>query len=86
MKGSAKQFVLGKDNFPEWFKEQATKGRVRLNYDDDGVLENVVVYGATKNYTAKPDDVIVMLKTGITVIPHETAVKYGPKVTDKEEK
>lgn len=82
---NAKQFIVGKEDYPAWFREQASKGRVRLNYDDDNVLKDITVYGPTKNYIAKPGDVIIMLKSGLAVIDKKSAVKYGTQPQKKEE-
>ena len=63
-----KSFVVGSKSYPDWFKEQASKGRVRVNYDDEGELINITIYGATKNYTAIPGDEIIFTKNGPSVV------------------
>lgn len=81
---SARQFIVGKEDYPAWFREQASKGRVKLNHDDDGVLQSITVYAPTKSYTAKPGDVILMLKSGMTVLDKASAIKYGTQPQKKE--
>lgn len=71
-----KQFTLGKDKFPTWFEDECSKGKARVVYDDEGDLVNVTVYSATKNYVAVEGDTIMLLKSGLAVIPKEQAVKY----------
>ena len=69
MSKSVRSFVVGKDNYPEWFQEQASKGRARVNYDeDDHTLIDITIYGATKNYLAKPGDTIAFTRNGMTVV------------------
>lgn len=69
MAKSVKSFIVGSGTYPEWFKEQASKGRARINYDEeDGSLIDIMIYGATKNYTAKPGDTILYTRSGLSVI------------------
>lgn len=74
MAKSPKSFVVGNGSYPEWFKEQASKGRARVNYDEeDNTLIDITIYGATKNYIAKPGDTILFTKSGMTVVNNTTA-------------
>lgn len=74
MAKSPKSFVVGNGSYPEWFKEQASKGRARVNYDkEDSTLIDITIYGATKNYVAKPGDTILFTKNGMTVVNNTTA-------------
>lgn len=66
-----KSFVVGSKSYPDWFKEQASKGRARVNYGDEGELVNITIYGATKNYTAIPGDEIIFTKSGMSVVNKE---------------
>lgn len=69
MTKNPKSFTVGNGNYPEWFKEQASKGRARVNYDEEeGTLLDITIYGATKNYIAKPGDMILLTKSGMTVV------------------
>lgn len=73
MAKSPKSFVVGNGSYPEWFKEQASKGRARVNYDEeDSTLIDITIYGATKNYIAKPGDTILFTKNGMTVVNNAT--------------
>lgn len=68
MEKGFKRFVLGSGSFPDWFEAQVEQGRARVEYDEeDGVLLDVVIYGATKNYIAKPGDMILLTKSGMVV-------------------
>lgn len=74
MAKSPKSFVVDNGSYPEWFKEQASKGRARVNYDEeDNTLIDITIYGATKNYVAKPGDTILFTKNGMTVVNNTTA-------------
>lgn len=74
MAKSPKSFVVGNGSYPEWFKEQASKGRARVNYDEeDNTLIDIIIYGATKNYVAKPGDTILFTKNGMTVVNNTVA-------------
>lgn len=74
MAKSPKSFVVGNGSYPEWFKEQASKGRARVNYDEeDNTLIDITIYGATKNYVAKPGDTILFTKNGMTVVNNTAA-------------
>lgn len=75
MEFQSKQFILGKEKFPAWFDEQVAKGRAKVNYDDDNDLINVTVYTPTKTVVALPEDTIMLLKSGLTVIKKEAAKK-----------
>lgn len=77
MTKNPKSFVVGSKNYPDWFKEQASKGRARVNYDEDGELVNITIYGATKSYVAEPGDEILFTKNGMTVV--------NKKVQEEEE-
>lgn len=76
MNKQAKQFIVGQ-NTPTWFQEQASKGRAKAHYDEEGKLLHITVHSPTKVYEAKPGDVIVLLNTGMSVIPKAMAIRYG---------
>lgn len=81
-----KQFILGVDKIPDWFNEQSRKGRVKVTKDEvTDTIESVTILGPTKNYKAYHGDTIVMLKSGMTVIPKDVTKKYGEKPIKKEE-
>lgn len=76
MAKSPKSFVVGNGSYPEWFKEQASKGRARRNYDEeDNTLIDITIYGATKNYVAKPGDTILLTKNGMTVVSKQQSAQ-----------
>lgn len=79
-----KKFVIGQE-FPEWFENQCLLGRAKVNYDDDGEIVNVVVNSPVKRIIAYPGDSIMLLKSGLSVVPEEKAKKYGlQKEIDKK--
>lgn len=71
------KFVLGKDKMPVWFNDETARGRAKVNMDDDRNVVSVTIYTPTKTLTALPGDVIMKLKSGMSVVPKEKAVKYG---------
>lgn len=74
----AKKMVVSKSgsNFPDWFNEHASEGRLKVNYNDDGFVDNIVVSGPTKRMVAHIGDVIMLMKSGLTVISEEKAKRY----------
>lgn len=74
-----KKFIVGSEKFPVWFNEEAAKGRLKLNYDEEGILQTITVYSPLKTTLAKKGDVIMLLKSGLQVISSKDAVKYGVK-------
>lgn len=71
------KFVLGKDKMPVWFNDETARGRAKVNMDDDRNVVSVTIYTPTRTLTALPGDVIMKLKSGMSVIPNDKAVKYG---------
>lgn len=66
-KKSVKKFIVGKDPTPTWFMEKLSTGRAKVHRDEDGELESITIMSATKTYTAKPGDTIVLNSRGMTV-------------------
>lgn len=85
MAAVTKEFVVG-TQFPSWFTEQASKGRARINYnEEDGTLVDITVYTPTKNYVARLGDKIMLLKSGMTVLPKAAAAKFSTQPQRKGE-
>lgn len=85
MAGNYRSFVVGNGEYPKWFKEETSKGRARVNYEGDKAT-SITIYGATKNYTAKPGDVILINQNGMTVTDQATVAKLNAQNQKKEEK
>lgn len=66
-------------DMPEWLKSSAKAGRVKKIYVDDEFV-GVKVLSGTKSYEAKVGDVIMLTKSGLTVISKE-----GKNVKAKKE-
>lgn len=77
-----RKFTVG-EKLPEWFKEYCSSGRAKVIYDDEGDFEKIIIYAPAKTYEAKKDDVVLLLKSGLTVLTKEQAAKY--KVLPKKE-
>ena len=80
-----KQFTVG-DEFPDWFKEELSKGRAKVIRDDDNEIDKIIITSPTKTYAAYPGDVIMLFKPGMTVVSKKAAVKYGVRKESKEDK
>lgn len=83
-----KKFIVGSEKIPEWLNEQCSKGRAKINYDE-GKVVSIIVFSPTKTFTALKGDVIVLYKSGLSVITSDKAVKYGvknPEVKNSVEK
>lgn len=79
------KFVLGKDKMPVWFNDETARGRAKVNLDEDRNIVSVTIYTPTRTLTALPGDIIMKLKSGMSVIPKEKAVKYGVVNEGKKE-
>lgn len=64
-------FILGKDNFPIWFKEECKKGRVKILYDEDENVKGVKIFNPTKTIECKMGDKIIKMRTGLSCIPYK---------------
>ncbi len=73
---NAETYVFGNKNVPDWFNKEATSGRVKINYDDDGQIVNAKIVSGMKEYIANPGDTIMYTKSGLVVISKEKANKY----------
>lgn len=76
-------FVVGKEKIPQWFNDQASIGRAKVNKDEDGELLNIIIYGPTGNKIAKIGDSVMNTRSGLVVIPEEKAKKYNVQETRK---
>lgn len=72
-------------NFPDWFKEQAAAGRIKINLDDDGHVDSMVVFSPTGRSVAQVGDVIMLMKSGLAVISEEKAQRYKIQQNPKTE-
>lgn len=74
------KFVVGEE-IPSWFNTEASIGRARVNYDEEGNLVNITLFTVSKQIVAEIGDVIVKTNTGLSLIPQKKAIKY--KVTSE---
>lgn len=82
---STKSFILGIDKSPNWFNEEAKKGRARAYYDDNNNLEYVRIVSGINNYEAHKGDMILMSKSGLVVMPKEKVQKNNVKQNKENE-
>lgn len=75
-------YFLGEGRIPEWINEEARKGRIKFNYDEQGELVNAKVISGAKRYTARLHDCIVQTVSGLTVIDAATAKRMKLTPTD----
>ena len=78
-------FILGKEKIPSWFDEEASKGRARINYDDEGKIVNATLLSGSKTYTANVGDSIMNTKSGMVALSKEKAKQYGVQKKDTKE-
>ena len=79
------QFVFGAKNPPEWFSTECLKGRVKLHYDNESNIVGATIYTATKTVEAVIGDSIILLESGLQVVPKAKAIKYNlQKPSEKE--
>lgn len=80
----AETFILGRGSVPSWFNDEANKGRAKLIYNEDEELIGAKVFMATKMVNANVGDTIMLLKSGLAVVPREKAKKYKVQNDVKE--
>lgn len=78
------EFIFGKDKAPAWFDEQAKKGRVKVEYDDDKKIVGARIFSGVNIYEAKVGDVIINSKSGLVVT--KPVEKTNKKSVKEEEK
>lgn len=79
------QFVFGVKNPPEWFSTECLKGRVKLHHDNESNVVGATIYTATKTVEAVIGDSIILLESGLQVVPKAKAIKYNlQKLSEKE--
>lgn len=76
-------YVLGSGKVPTWLNDEASKGRVKFNYDD-GDFINAIVFTPTQTVTANKGDVVLSLKSGLAVLPADKAKQYSMKGDNKD--
>lgn len=69
------KYEHGREDVPLWLKQEMGKGRGRVEYED-GVPVRVVIYTVGGTKVLKEGDVVLKLKSGMTVVPKEAAAKY----------
>ena len=81
-----KEFVLGKGKVPDWFTEKCSQGRAKINYSDEGEISSATIHTPTKTIVARIGDGIMLIKSGLQVIPKDKLKKYkGQKAETKNE-
>jgi len=71
-----KSFVLGRNRIPAWFDDACAKGRAKLTLGQDGKAKEAVVHMVSRTVTAYAGDTVMLLESGLAVIPKEKARKY----------
>lgn len=77
-------FILGAGKVPEWFNEEANKGKVKQVYDEDGDLKETHIISGTKVYVAKEGDTIIKTNYGLVVLEQKEAKKFGVQKRDEK--
>lgn len=82
-----RRFVLGKEPFPQWFNEQAAKGRVRIQTDlDTGEIVGAILYTATRTIHANVGDTILLSRAGLSIVTAEESEKQVRIAEQSKEK
>lgn len=69
------RYEYGKDKVPDWLREEMSRGRGRIEYED-GVPVRAVIYTVGGTKVLHKGDVVLKLKTGMTVLPKAAADRY----------
>lgn len=75
---NVQRYILGTGEIPQWLQEQSVLGRVKFNYEDDELV-NVTIFGVPKTKVARLGDTIALSKSGLVVIPKQTASNENQK-------
>lgn len=71
------EFKFGRDEIPDWLKEQASTGRVKFVYNDDmSDINSIMIFTPTKTLNANKGDVLVLGKFGVSIKKEETRNVY----------
>lgn len=75
--GEFKSFVLGRDDYPEWFKLLSAQGKVQSELDDAGNVLRVKIQNKAHVLRVEAGETIV--DTGETIIKlnKEILIKYA---------
>ena len=75
--GEFKSFVLGKDVYPEWFKNLNQQHKVEYITDEAGKLLSVKVFTNTGTVRAKVGETLVHTGDSIIKLNKEILAKYA---------
>lgn len=71
-------FTIGEENFPNWFNDALSRGRVKLKHNEyTGRLENVIIFTVSGKVIGKPGDVVLKTRNGVLLVPAEKAKEFG---------
>lgn len=76
-------FILGVEKTPDWFNDEANKGKVKQIFDEDGELKETHIASGTKTYVAHEGDMILKTNYGLVVLDQKDAKKYGMQKKDE---
>lgn len=81
-----KQFTFAKEKTPQWFTDECSAGRAKVNYDFDNKIVNAVLFTPSGKVIVNPGDTIMMTRTGFVVLNPDVAKKYKIQQEPKNEK
>ena len=71
-----KSFILGKEAYPDWFKELSDKGKVQYRQNGAGAITSITIQTDRTTVVAKPGDAIINMGVTIAVVPENAVEKY----------
>lgn len=72
------KYIVGSDKLPQWLKDNVTRGRAKIKKDEDGEMTSVVIYTPSGVHEAKRGDAVVLVRSGLAVVPAKDTPKVSP--------
>lgn len=69
------EYVVTGNGFPEWLKTAMMVGKAKVN-SEDGEFQNISLSTASGTLVAHKGDRILLLRSGMVVVPADAARKY----------
>ena len=81
------KFILSEDKVPDWIRNYSNIGRIKFNRNDENKIISAIIQSPTGPKKVNIGDTIMLVNSGLIVIPKEKAEKYvreNHKKNDKE--
>lgn len=80
----AEAFAFGEEKIPDWFNDEAKKGRVRVFYDDEKNVSYANIISGSKTYKVNVGDTIIKSNSGLVAVAKDKVKQYKVKNNDKQ--